>query len=132
MNIKLAPGKYVVAVSGGVDSVVLLHILAGIPNNELVVAHFDHGVRPDSVADRQFVQDLAVPLNFPFEFAEGKLGAKASEALARAKRYEFLRATQRKHQAAGIVTAHNQDDVLETAIINILRGTARRGLGSLR
>ncbi len=132
MNIEVASGKYVVAVSGGVDSVVLLDLLAGYPGLELVVAHFDHGIRADSAADRQFVGSLAQKYNLPFEFTEGKLGPKASEAQARSKRYEFLQNVRASHQADTILTAHHQDDVLETAIINMLRGTARRGLSSLR
>ena len=51
--------RYVVAVSGGVDSVVLLHMLKGRPELELVVAHFDHGIRDDSADDAKFVSDLA-------------------------------------------------------------------------
>ncbi len=52
------PGKYVVAVSGGVDSVMLLHMLQKQEGLDLVVAHFDHGIRVDSAKDRLFVQKL--------------------------------------------------------------------------
>jgi tRNA(Ile)-lysidine synthetase-like protein len=122
---------YVVAVSGGVDSVVLLHILAqqGLP---LVVAHFDHGIRPDSASDRRFVGDLARGHEARFEYTEGRLGPRASEAAARQARYEFLHGLRRQHGARAVVTAHHADDVLETAVLNILRGTGRRGLSSLR
>jgi len=123
--------KYIVAVSGGVDSVVLLHKLASQGQVQLVVAHFDHGIRPDSAEDRKFVQKLAKKYGLSFEYAEGKLGANASEALARNARYQFLNKIKRKYQAEAIVTAHHQDDVIETAIINLLRGTKRKGLSSL-
>lgn len=124
---------YVVAVSGGVDSVVLLDILARrLPTERLVVAHFDHGIREDSGEDRRFVEALARSYGVPFMFDEGQLGSDASEALARDRRYEFLRRVKQAHGASHIVTAHHQDDLLETAIINMLRGTGRKGLSSLQ
>lgn len=127
----LAPGKYVLAISGGVDSVVLLDMLRKIKNVDLVIAHYDHGIRKNSSRDRYFAQWLAESYGLPFEYAEGKLGAKASEALAREKRYGFLRMVKDKHGAKAIVTAHHEDDVLETIVLNILRGTSRKGLSSL-
>ena len=132
MNIKLDPGKYVVAVSGGVDSVVLLDMLRQLPDVKLIVAHFDHGIREDSTEDRRFVQQLARKHNVPFTFAEGKLGPGASEEQARRARYEFLQHVRNAAGAHAIVMAHHQDDAIETAIINLLRGTGRRGLSSLR
>jgi tRNA(Ile)-lysidine synthetase-like protein len=131
MDLRLPTGKYVVAVSGGVDSVVLLDLLRRLPEVELTVAHFDHGIRPDSEEDRQFVKKLAENYELPFVYDEGKLGPNASEATARQARYKFLRQAQSEAGAKAIITAHHQDDVLETAIINLLRGTGRRGLSSL-
>lgn len=131
MNIELEPGKYVVAVSGGVDSAVLLDVLRKQKNLDLVVAHFDHGIRPDSHEDREFVRSLAQKYGLPFEYAEARLGANASEATARAARYKFLKKTMEESGAVAIITAHHEDDALETAIINILRGTGRKGLSAL-
>ncbi len=131
MDIKLEPGKYVVAVSGGVDSVSLLHVLRNLPDSKLMVAHFDHGMRDDSVADRAFVQRLALEHGLPFTYANGRLGPAASEATARQARYDFLEKVRREYDAQAIVTAHHQDDALETAIINLLRGTGRKGLSAL-
>jgi tRNA(Ile)-lysidine synthetase-like protein len=132
MKVRVSPGKYVVAVSGGVDSMVLLDILRQRPKLELVVAHFDHGIRPDSAADRKLVQRIAKAYGLPFVHAKGNLGPKAGEALAREARYKFLRKVQAEQGARAIITAHHQDDMLETAIMNLLRGTGRRGLSSLR
>ncbi|HSX30304.1 MAG TPA: tRNA lysidine(34) synthetase TilS [Candidatus Saccharimonadales bacterium] len=163
MDLQLEPGRYVVAVSGGVDSVVLLHLLAQLqrrdviptevegsppktPRRDLsaslrsgrddsyrfVVAHFDHGVREDSTEDRRLVHSLAQKYGLPFVYHAGKLGPKASEATARRARYDFLHHVRRASGAGAIVTAHHQDDVLETAILNLLRGTGRRGLSSLK
>ena len=82
---------YIVAVSGGVDSVVLLDMLAKKGEHELVVAHFDHGIRPESDADARFVWALAQCYGLPCEVRREELGAGASEELARARRYAFLR-----------------------------------------
>jgi tRNA(Ile)-lysidine synthase len=131
MKAELKPGKYAVAVSGGVDSVVLLDLLHNLPDVRLVVAHFDHGIREDSAEDREFVQRLAERYGLPFEHAEGRLGPMAGEAKARTARYNFLEKVMKLHQAQAIVTAHHEDDMLETAIINLLRGTGRKGLSAL-
>lgn len=125
-------GRYVVGVSGGVDSVVLLDVLRKRPHLELIVAHFDHGIRKDSRQDRVFVQQLAMSHNILFEFDNGHLKPNTSEATAREKRYMFLRHTCNKYNAEGIILGHHQDDLVETAVINLLRGTGRRGLNSLR
>lgn len=132
MQIKLEPGRYVVAVSGGVDSVVLLDMVRQLPDVKLIIAHFDHGIREDSTEDRRFVQQLALEHNVPFTFAEGKLGVGASEELARKARYTFLQQVRQASGARAIMMAHHQDDAIETAIINLLRGTGRKGLSSLR
>ena len=130
-----------VAVSGGVDSVVLLHLLVqkgqraegrGQSKYNFVVAHFDHGIREDSKRDRGLVQELAKKYNLPFVYDQGNLGPKASEATARDARYAFLNKIKDSVGAEAIITAHHQDDVIETAIINLLRGTNRKGLTSLQ
>lgn len=132
MNIDVRPGKYLIAVSGGVDSVVLLDLLQTASDVECIVAHFDHGIRPDSAQDAQFVQGLANEYGCTFVTERAELGPNASEASARAARYAFLERAALKEGAVAIFTAHHQDDVLETAIFNLLRGTGRRGLASLR
>lgn len=120
------------AVSGGVDSVALLHLLAGRAELQLTVAHFDHGIRDDSAEDRRHVQTLARNYGLPFVYCRAELGMGASEAAARQARYDFLHHVRRESGAAAIVTAHHQDDLLETIILNLLRGTGRRGLSSLK
>lgn len=137
LKIEVPPGSYVIAASGGVDSMVLLDLLADMAETSrgdirLVAAHFDHGIRPDSALDRQLVQDVAAARRLVFVYDEGKLGAEASEAAARKARYAFLNQVKQAAGADAIITAHHQDDVLETIIINWLRGTKSRGLSSLR
>ncbi|HVS78979.1 MAG TPA: tRNA lysidine(34) synthetase TilS [Candidatus Saccharimonadales bacterium] len=131
MDVNIKPGKYILAVSGGVDSVSLMHLLSRCPGLTLIVAHFNHGIRPDSDVDEKLVRSQVKALDLPFRVGYGKLGANASEEKARIARYNFLRSIKSKHQATGIVTAHHQDDKIETALINILRGTGRRGLSAI-
>lgn len=132
MEVSLKPGKYIIAVSGGVDSMVLLDVLARIPYIELVVAHLDHGIRTDSGEDRKLVQQVAQAHGLACEVMQVQLGPNASEDQARAVRYEFLEQVRARHDARAIVTAHHQDDVIETMLINLIRGTNRHGLSSLR
>ena len=139
--VRLDPGNYVVAVSGGIDSMVLLHLLSKSIHNRsaaglrrktsFTVAHFDHGMRQDSADDRCLVQDVATDYGLPFVYETVNLG-KASEDEARVARYAFLRKVASGSKAHGIVTAHHLDDVMETSIHNILRGTGRKGMNSLR
>src|SRR5665213_1651974 len=112
MNVVLPkPGSYVVAVSGGVDSMALLNVLKGESRRgggwKLVVAHLDHGIRPESAEDRRLVQATARDYKLPFVYHEGRLGAGASEAAAREARYSFLRSVQKASDAVAIVTAHH-------------------------
>jgi tRNA(Ile)-lysidine synthase len=127
----LQSGTYVVAVSGGVDSMSLLDMLSKQNDVKLIVAHFDHGIRSDSDLDRKLVASAAKKYGLPFVYEQGRLGIGASEDTARRARYAFLRNVQKNSSADAIVTAHHQDDALETAILNILRGTGRKGLSSI-
>lgn len=119
--------NYILAVSGGVDSVVLLDKMSRLPGLNLVVAHFDHGIREESFEDEAFVRALAKKYNLPYETRRANLGAGASEEKARNSRYEFLNNVAKKYQAQ-IVTAHHADDLVETVAINLSRGTGWRGL----
>lgn len=130
---------YVVAVSGGVDSVALLGMLvtknlqSSVFSSQprFIVAHFDHGIRERSGDDAQFVADLSAKYGLEFELGRANLGPDASEEAARTARYNFLRQCCNKHDAAGVITAHHKDDLIETALINLIRGTSWRGLSSL-
>lgn len=125
---------FVVAVSGGVDSCVLLHMMAERKSDlvDYVVAHFDHGIRPDSTEDEKFVKSLAKKYGFRYESKRVELGKSAGEAEARKERYVFLREIKERYNAEKVVTAHHQDDIIETMIINILRGTGPRGLAVMQ
>ncbi len=131
MDIVVEPGTYVLAVSGGVDSIVLLNHLIKQKDLKLIIAHFDHGIRQDSVIDRKLVQEYARKFNQPFVFDQGNLGDRASEDIARRARYDFLHKVRNSSRARAIITAHHKDDLLETMILQLLRGTGRRGLSPL-
>lgn len=131
-TIIIKPGRYVVAVSGGVDSMVLLDILQTLPGVKLTVAHYDHGIRDDSFKDRQLVAKAARAYNLPFVYDEGKLGSDTNEETARNRRYAFLRKVQKQVGADAIITAHHMNDAVETAAFNVLRGTGRKGMSSLK
>lgn len=122
--------NYVIAVSGGIDSVVLLDMMTKLDGHSLVVAHFDHGIREDSSRDADFVKSLARKYKLPFETLREVLGADASEDKARSRRYAFLKSVAEKYNAQ-IVTAHHSDDIIETIAINFKRGTGWRGLAVL-
>lgn len=116
----------ILAISGGVDSVCLLHIYRDDP--EVIVAHFNHGTRPSSDADEEFVKKLAKEYGKKFVVGRADLGENVSEEKARAARHDFLRKVANESGFAFIFTAHHLDDLVETIAINFLRGTGWRGL----
>lgn len=124
--------KYIVAVSGGLDSVALLDMLAQIRGLGLVVAHVDHGIREDSSEDAEHVRLLAERYGVPYELAHLDLGKGTSEEVAREARYRVLEEIRARHRADGVMTAHHADDLIETILLNFQRGTGWRGLASLR
>lgn len=126
----------VCAVSGGADSVALLHCLAALAPTmgiSLSAAHFNHCLRgAESDGDEAFVQALCARWSIPLALGRGDVRARAAETgesleeAARALRHQFLRA-----QPGLIATAHNADDQVETVLVNLLRGTGLRGLGAM-
>jgi tRNA(Ile)-lysidine synthase len=128
--------KVMVAVSGGPDSVCLLHILNRIKDSlgiKLSVAHLDHGIRgSESRRDAGFVKRLAKKEGLPF-FSKrirspgGRSGLSLEEAL-RAKRYEFLKRSCKKAHAHVLATAHTLDDQAETVLMRVLKGSSMKGL----
>lgn len=121
--------KKVLAVSGGVDSMVMLDIFCRrFDTSEIVVAHFDHGIRENSELDAEFVRTRAEEYGVKFRSSKAELGVETSEAEAREKRYEFLRRVLAEEGGDEIYTAHHLDDLVETVAINFLRGTGWRGL----
>ncbi len=115
----------ILAVSGGVDSMVLMHLFRDVPG--VVVAHFNHGTRPSAQDDEEFVRKKAAEYGLPFYTGRAELGENVSEEIARISRYEFFEKMV-KELGGEIYTAHHADDLLETMVINLIRGTGWRGL----
>jgi len=130
----------IVAVSGGPDSVCLLHLLHELMDElhiHLVLAHFDHGLRPaEDDSETALVRGLAVSLKLPFETGKGHLLAKKArgsrEEVARNSRYAFLEKVRRKHKAQKIALGHNLNDQAETVLMRLLRGSGPSGLTGMR
>lgn len=120
--------KKILAISGGIDSMCLLHMLKD--EEDVVVAHFNHGTRPSADADEKFVISYAKKYGLPYYIGRASLGPNVSEATAREARYKFLR-NLAKEQKGIILTAHHLNDYCESVAINFLRGTGWRGVTAL-
>ncbi len=133
-SLALADGRALVAVSGGLDSVVLLDLLhrTASRSHELVVAHADHGIHPDSAGVAERVTALAAGLGLRCEVAQLKLGAGTGETSAREARYAWLFALRERLDAAVVFTAHHADDQAETVLMRALEGSGTGGLAGMR
>jgi len=139
----LSPGERVlVAVSGGPDSVALLHVLHDLQNEfslHLEVAHLQHGIRgADAEEDAQFVAKLAKQLAVPFHLKKidlprmkSEAGRGNLEALARKERYRFFAAVVRERNLGKVATAHTVNDQAETVLMWLMRGSGMKGLGGM-
>jgi tRNA(Ile)-lysidine synthase len=132
----LAGGETVlVAVSGGADSVALLHILTQLAAElrlRLHVMHVDHGLRPDAAGDAEFVRGLAARLALPVDVARVTVAREASlEAAARAARYAALETHADRVGAQRIALGHTADDQAETVLMRMLGGAGVRGLAGI-
>ncbi len=133
-RLRVPAGPGVVAVSGGADSVALLHALClNSPARPLTVAHLNHQLRGiESDADAEFVSELRPEWPHRIESIDiAKLAAESGrnlEAVAREVRYAFLTRVATEVGASWVATAHTLDDQAETILHRLLRGTGLRGL----
>lgn len=130
--------RVVLAVSGGPDSLALLHAMARLApalNLDLHVAHFDHRLRPTSGADAAFVARQARRLGLPctVRAADGtaKIAGQSPEQSSRTRRLKFLEEVAESVGAPRIASGHTLDDQAETVLMRLLQGTGRRGLGGI-
>lgn len=131
--------RVIVAVSGGPDSVCLLDILNTLREefrSSLVVAHYDHGLRPREDADEtRFVHDLAHSMNLPFVKERGGLSAYGDspslEERARDARYAFLEKVRIGRRAQKIALGHTLTDQAETVLMRLMRGSGPTGLAGI-
>ncbi len=135
--------KVVAAVSGGADSMALLRLLTCMRtawNLDLVVAHLDHNIRPESADDASFVGEIARSWDLPFETTRlppDALTKKGNlEATARKLRYQFLSQVAVDHQVDGcavdVAVAHTANDQAETVLMNLIRGSGLHGLAGMQ
>jgi tRNA(Ile)-lysidine synthase len=122
--------RWLVGVSGGADSVALLHLLVAAGFRKLVVCHFDHRLRGRaSTGDAVFVRKLAESLGMPFECGRAdvkRLAEQRRESVETAARYarqDFFSRCAAKHRCFRIVLAHHADDQAETVLWNLVRGS---------
>jgi tRNA(Ile)-lysidine synthase len=132
-------GRYLIGVSGGRDSVVLLHCLSEAGYKNLVVCHLNHQLRGrSSDADARFVEKLAEKYGVGFEFRALNVRALAKrkktsiEAAAREARYSFFAKAAKRHRCRTIFLAHHADDLVETLLLNLIRGAGLTGLTAMR
>jgi tRNA(Ile)-lysidine synthase len=132
--------RVVVAVSGGADSVTLLHVLIQLRaalDLTLHVAHLDHALRGESRRDAEFVRELArqarVPSTIERQPVERLCEAESwsLEDGARRLRYQFLLDVARRCSASRVALAHTADDQAETVLLRLVRGTGLMGLGAI-
>ncbi|AJS60748.1 tRNA lysidine(34) synthetase TilS [Paenibacillus sp. IHBB 10380] len=132
----------IVAVSGGPDSVALLHVMHEVSQHHtplnLVCAHVHHGFRAESDEESELVRAAAKELNIPFEMesldipAYMKQSGKGPEEAARDKRYEFLFKKAEAYGAKSIAVGHHADDQAETVLLHLLRGSGPSGLSGMK
>lgn len=127
--------RVVVAVSGGADSLALLHALTAVwPREQIVAAHLNHQMRPDAADDAAFVAATAAAWGVLCRLGTADVpdlarrSGQSPEAAGRTARYRFLAETARAEQASAVLTAHHADDQAETVLLHLLRGSGLNGL----
>jgi tRNA(Ile)-lysidine synthase len=137
---RYSPGRrYLVGVSGGVDSVVLLDVLVGMGFRKLVICHLNHGLRGRaSGGDATFVRGLARRYDLPVEVAKADVEGLAwrekdsIETAARKARLAFFAKMAGKWRCGRVMLAHHADDQVETVLMNLFRGAGLEGLEGMR
>lgn len=131
--------KLIVAVSGGTDSVALLHLLLEAGFNNLVIAHFNHRLRgAASRGDADFVKRLSRQHSLPCELGSEDVRKIAKEkqlsieTAAREVRYAFLASIAKRYRTSHLLLAHHANDQVETCLFNFLRGSGAAGLAGMK
>ena len=123
--------KVVVAVSGGPDSMLLLNLLLKIRDKkklEIICAHVNHGVRKASEKEKKFVENFCENNKVIFEYSKINLKKRGNfHHEARKLRYHFLNHVVYKYKAQVLMTAHHGDDLIETILMKISRGSTLKG-----
>jgi tRNA(Ile)-lysidine synthase len=127
-------GLAVIGVSGGPDSLCLLDLARQIPTLKIIVAHFNHSLRPEAEYEAKFVGWVAEQMQLPFVSEAADVRGYAEEQklsleeAARVLRYRFLFAQARANEAGAVAVGHTADDQVETVLMHFLRGAGLPGL----
>lgn len=126
----------VVACSGGPDSMCLLHVLNSLKqefNLKIICAHVNHGLRKESEQEAKFVKEYCKKNSIIFEYTaiKGYRNNKFSEQEARNKRYQFFEEIIYRYNAQFLMTAHHGDDLVETILMRIVRGSNLKGYAGI-
>ena len=121
----------VLALSGGVDSMVLFHLLKNA-DFKVVIAHVNHHKRAESIIEEEYIRDLAKENCCPIEVLDYIHDKNNFQAEAHNSRYNFFYETAKKYNASSIITAHHYIDNLETIIMNIIRGSNIYGYAGIK
>jgi tRNA(Ile)-lysidine synthase len=139
MNPGFSPDqRCLIGVSGGRDSVALLHQLLAAGFRDLIVCHLDHGLRPESAEDARFVSELAAQHGLEAVIGRQDVAARAKrrrqslETAGREARYGLFTQVSRNRDCPRLFLAHHADDQVETFLFNLFRGAAMSGLAAMR
>lgn len=123
----------IVGVSGGRDSMALMHALKEqLPKATLIAAHVNHGLRSSADNDAEFVEGMMARWEIPCETYKPRAPKEGNiEEWGRDKRYDFFEKLRKKHKADFIFTAHHQDDDFESMLLHFLRGTRVKGISGM-
>jgi len=140
-NKLICPGQHiVVGVSGGADSMCLLHILKSLEKEyklQLTVAHINHGMRLEAKEDAAFVQETCEKWKIPFQEHRCNIVQLAKEkkcseeVIGRNERYMFFEQVRKEYKADKIAVAHTMNDQAETLLMRLIRGSGITGLGAM-
>ncbi|XMB86255.1 tRNA lysidine(34) synthetase TilS [Mycoplasmatota bacterium WC44] len=127
---KFKSKKIVIAVSGGIDSMVLFHLLK---DSDIIIAHVNHNVRKESKVELEYLEDYCSQLNIRFEsitldYTENEKSDNFQK-VAREKRYNFFFNVVDKYKADYLALAHHGDDLIETVLMSLSRGSGLKGYG---
>lgn len=129
--------RILLAISGGVDSMLLLNFMERIAKQERVtigVAHVDHQLRPESINEAAYIEDYCRSKGLPYYGIKWTIEGEQinTEARARAFRYEFFEQVMNENSYDSIMTAHHSDDQAETVLMKLTRGSELSNLVGIR
>ena len=130
---KIKDEYVVIACSTGIDSCVLLNLcMNALNNNQIIIAHCNHGVRLESNIEEEYIRKFSKENNIKLEIAQFNFNDLSNfESVARSKRYEFFEKVAQKYNAKYILLAHHANDNLETMIMRFIKQSSLKGYAGI-